>query len=114
MKPILKSVVILLAYALAAQMQAMLRHVDAYRGLYRAFPFYVPETFKVLLAVAVCVVVTRALYGKGDHFLMKRRITAGLLFGVVATLPMLVMLAATRSVQVRDPIAVSFLAAWFP
>jgi membrane protease YdiL (CAAX protease family) len=110
----MKSALILLAYATAVWMQSLLRPFDAYRNLYRIFPYYVPETLKALLAVGVCVVVARALYGRGDHFLMRRGFRRGLLFGVATSSPMLLAFALTRGVHIQDAIGVSFLAAWYP
>ena len=42
----MKTIAIVLTYTLAVSMLWILRHSDAYRSLYRQFPFYVPETFK--------------------------------------------------------------------
>jgi membrane protease YdiL (CAAX protease family) len=110
----MRSVLVLVAYAAAVSMQSLLRRLEVYRSLYRVFPFYVPETFKALLAIMVCVAVTAALYGRGDHFLIRRGFRRGLLFGFTASLPMLLAFAATRRFAFSDPIAVSFLAVWFP
>ncbi len=110
----MKSILILIAYVAAVWMQSILRNFHAYRVLYGMFPYYLPETFKAFLAVGLCVLLARALYGKGDHFLMRQGFSRGLLFGFVASLPMLLAFALTRQIHTKDAIGATFLAVWFP
>src|SRR5688572_13115397 len=99
----MRSAILLSAFAVAASMQSLLRQVPGYRPLYQQFPFYVPESLKAALAVAVCLVIARLLYGRGDHFALRHGAGKGLAFGVLASLPMWIGLSLTRDVAVKDP-----------
>jgi membrane protease YdiL (CAAX protease family) len=110
----MKSLLILIAYAFFASTQPVLRRFEWYQALYGWFPFYVPETIKVGVGLGVCVAAAAWMYGRGNHFAMRGRFGRGIAFGLVASSPMLVGLALTRSVHVADPLALVFLAALFP
>jgi hypothetical protein len=110
----MRSLLILFAYASFASMQSVFRQFEWYRELYRQFPLYVPETIKVGVGLAVCIAAAMWMYGRGDHFAMRGKFIRGIGFGLIASSPMLVGLALTRSVRVDDTVALLFLAALFP
>lgn len=110
----MRSALVLAVFVCATSMQSFFLQFDWYRGLYRQFPFYVPETIKVSVGVILCCAVAAWLYGRGDHFALRTKSARGLLFGLVASSPLLIGFALTRSVQIADPFAVLFLAALFP
>jgi uncharacterized protein len=110
----MRSLLILFAYASFASMQSVFRQFEWYRELYRQFPFYVPETIKVGVGLAVCIAAAIWMYGRGDHFAVRGKFIRGVAFGLIASSPMLVGLALTRSVRIDDTVALLFLAALFP
>jgi membrane protease YdiL (CAAX protease family) len=110
----MKSVTILIVYAFAAAAQRLFNQFEWYRALYQVFPFFVPESIKVGAGVIACVAVARWLYGRGDHFALQRGFSGGLVFGGIASMPMLVGFALTRSIHIANALSVLFLAALFP
>jgi membrane protease YdiL (CAAX protease family) len=106
--------IVLIVYAVAASMQALLRRVPAYGALYDRFPFYVPETLKATLGVLLCLAAAVVLYGWRDHFALRRGALRGLGFGLLASSPLLIGLATTRGMHMADPVALFFLAVFFP
>ena len=109
-----KSIVILVAYALALFMQSVLRRFDWYAALYHVYPFYVPETIKSVLGIVLCAAVSLVIYKRVDNFGFAGRLPLAIGFGFVCSLPMVVGLAATRSVGVVHAVPVVFLAGLFP
>ncbi|HEX9986137.1 MAG TPA: CPBP family intramembrane glutamic endopeptidase [Thermoanaerobaculia bacterium] len=109
-----RSFVILAVYAAATFMQAVLLRLGAYRELYSAFPFYVPELIKALVGVGICAVTGVILYREADLFRLRRGLLRAVAFGFVAASPMLVGFAVTRSIHVPDVAATVFLSAIFP
>jgi membrane protease YdiL (CAAX protease family) len=105
---------ILAVYGAATFMQSMLLLSPSYRRLYEGLPFYVPESIKAALAVAVCVAAATSLYGRGDHFRLRHGALRGVAFGFAAASPMLIGLWFTRTIAVPDVTATIFLAAIFP
>ena|GEM_PF-1183015 len=110
------SVVVLVTLGVCVIMQRILSYFTFYRGLYKAFPFYVPESLKNGLEVAVCVAALLAL---GERHLRRglfvdRRVVRGLLFGVACTLPMFAGFVMTRHSDVRDLPALFYLAFFSP
>jgi membrane protease YdiL (CAAX protease family) len=112
----LMTVVALVALAVTGWMQSILVLAPAYRHLYRLYPYYVPETFKNLCEVAVCIAVLLALRQRplARALALDRRLPHALLFALVASLPTLIGFAVTRSVHVTDWISVAYLAWWSP
>ena len=110
----MRPAIILVAYGVAMRMQWLLTRIPAYRHLYRNFPFYVPESIKELLAVLICAVTAVVLFGRGDHFALRRGALRALVFGFVCTLPMSIGFALTRTVRVEHPLFLLFLGVLFP
>jgi membrane protease YdiL (CAAX protease family) len=110
----MRSVVILVSYALAANAQAAFRRFEWYRDLYRQFDFYVPESIKTTAGLAICLIVALAIYGRGDHFGLNGRRRRELVWGAAASTPLLLGLLATRGAAVSRPISLLFLAILFP
>ena len=102
-------------------MQRILWSFAFYRELYKTFPFYVPESLKNALEVAVCIAALLALGERrlgrslfARSFLVDRRVAGGLLFGLASTLPMLAGFALTRRSDVHDVGALFYLAFFSP
>ena len=110
------TIVTLAALAVTGWMQSILLLAPAYRHLYRLYPYYVPETLKNLCELVVCVVVLLALRQRPltRALALDRRLPQALLFALVASLPTLVGLAATRSIHVTGWISVAYLGWWSP
>lgn len=98
--------------------QDWLVRFPAYRHLYRAHPFYVPEGIKTSLQIVLCMVAVAVSLGKnfGSTFAelgLTRGLRKGLLFGFLATLPFLLGLAVTHRVGKpawRDILYLAFFA----
>src|SRR5687768_5720250 len=81
-------------------LQDLLRLSAYYRALYARFPFYVPESGKSLLQIAVCIAAVRILWVRNairaaSELGLTSSVRQGVLFGVVAASPMYVGLALT-------------------
>jgi uncharacterized protein len=111
-----RSIVILAVLGLSMVMQRILWTLGFYHALYKAFPFYVPETLKNLLEIGVCLAALLALGERrlGRALAVDRTWPRALAFGVVCTLPMLVGFALARGSNVKDGLAVVYLAFWSP
>ena len=98
----------------------ILARFPAYRGLYKHHAFYVPESIDklegvLLCAVAVCLLRRVSWKGVAREFGLATSPLPGLAFGLVASLPMLVGFALTRTVNPHmQPLNVIFLAVFSP
>jgi hypothetical protein len=111
-----RAVVVLGMFAVALLMYRMLSLIPLYRELHRATPFYVAESIKSVLEIAVCVVALLAM-GEGSvaaALALDRRVVRALAFGLACTAPMLIGFALTRRSDVRDPLAIGYLAFFAP
>jgi len=112
----LLTLITLAALAIAEWMQAILVLAPAYRHVYRHYPYYVPETFKNLCAVAVCLIT---LYATRQRPLRRalaldRRLLTALLFALAASSPMLIGFGLTRTSAVTDWISLLYLSFFSP
>lgn len=114
-----RAVPALVVLVAATYMQDMLRLVPFYRGLYRQYPFFVPESLKNLAQAGLCMAAICLTHGIGfraalDELRLLRSIPRALAFGVLATLPLVCGLAATRSVGRIQLANLLYLAVWSP
>jgi len=111
-----KAVFVLGTFAVALLMHRLLSFVPLYRELHRALPFYVAESMKNVLEVGVCVVALLLLGERriAGALALDRGGLRGLAFGLACTAPMLIGFALTRRSDVRDPLAVAYLAFFAP
>jgi len=110
------TLVTLLAIVFVACSFRLLSLVPAFHALRAHRPYYVAESLKNVLEVAVCVIallvmrerrILRALAIDG-------RVVRGLAFGLAATWPMLIGFALTNRSDVHDWISVSYLSFFSP
>jgi membrane protease YdiL (CAAX protease family) len=111
-----KAVVVLAAFAATLLTYRVLSLVPLYRELHRALPFYITESFMNLCEIALCIGAFLLL---GERRIARalgidRRILPALAFGIACSAPMLVGFALAHRSDVRDPLAVVFLAFVFP
>ena len=91
-------------------LQDLLRLSAYYRALYARFPFYVPESGKSLLQIAVCIAAVRILWVRNairaaSELGLTSSVRQGVLFGVVAASPMYVGLALTTPLPAESNLA---------
>lgn len=107
--------VVVLTLAAALNLQLALRQLDFYRGLYKQFPFYVPETLKSALQILLCIVALYIAHGARhtdpprDLGLTRRPLPA-LLFGLIVSAPMLLGLALVQPLPSALPASIVYLA----
>jgi len=111
-----KAVVVLAAFAATLLTYRVLSLVPLYRELHRALPAYVTESFMNLCEVALCIAALLLLGERriGRALGIDRRILPALAFGIACSAPMLLGFALAHRSDVRDPLAVVFLAIVFP
>ena len=90
-----------------------------YRGLYRVFPFFVPETLKNLLEIGLCLAALRWLRGaRGSDAERELGLRAPILpalgLAIAATSPMLVGFALTRASSGLSVPAIVYLTLFAP
>ena len=111
-----RSLAVLGAFGVTLLMHRLLSLVPLYRELHSAWPSYITESFKNLCEIGVCLAVLLAL---GERHIARalaldRRIGKALVFGLACSAPMLIGFAIAHRSDVRDPVAVLFLAFLFP
>lgn len=113
-------VVTLVMFALISRVQYFLVRIPWYRHLYDHHPFFVPETLKSVLEIALAVVTVALLHRLAARETLREvgvRRPSGRMIGlmIVASLPMWIVFAATSSVA-RDfaPLAAAYLAGLSP
>ena len=114
------TLLVVAVFAVAARLQAVLVLVPAYRDLYDRHRFFVPETLKSLLEIALValavVLVHRLRLGAAARELGFRRPVAWpLVMALLATLPMAVVFFFTAGVRPELPAAeIAYLALLSP
>src|ERR1051326_3535843 len=111
-----RAVVVLGTFAVVMLMHRLLWLVPFYRELHEALPFYVAESMKSVLQVAVCIVALLLLGERrvAGALALDRGALRGLAFGLACSAPMLIGFALTRGSNVHDPFAVAYLAFFSP
>src|ERR1051326_4911672 len=100
-----RAVVVLGTFAVVMLMHRLLWLVPFYRELHEALPFYVAESMKSVLQVAVCIVALLLLGERrvAGALALDRGALRGLAFGLACSAPMLIGFARTRGSFVPDP-----------
>ena len=98
---VLSSVLVLAVLYFLYDAQAWLVRFPAYRYLYRAHPFYIPEGIKTSLQIVLCLAAVALSLGKSfrktfAELGLDRGFRKGLLFGFLATTPFFIGLAITH------------------
>lgn len=120
MKRFAHAVLVLAVFAVAARMQGLAVHVPGYRELYDRFPFYVPEGLRSLAEILLVFVVVAAMHRLGPGGALRelgvlRRPFRGLVFAMLAALPLWAVFAATMPLASDlDHWAVAYLAGLSP
>lgn len=119
-KHLAHAVLILAVFAVAARMQSVAARIPGYRELYDRFPFYVPEGLRSLAEIALVVLVAAAVHRLGPGGVLREigllhRPFRGLVFAMLAALPLWAVFAATMPLASGiDPWAVAYLAGLSP
>lgn len=119
-KRLAQAVLVLAFFAVAARMQTVAALVPGYRELYDRFPFHVPEGLRSLAEIGLVALVVAVLRGLGPAGTLRelgllRRPFRGIVFALVAALPLWTVFAATMPLASGlDPWAVVYLAGLSP
>jgi len=115
-----RAVLVLAVFALVTWLHELVLRVPAYRALYDANPFYVPEGFRsaveILLVVLAVILLRRVGLPEALRELgFLRRPWPGLIFAMVACLPLWAVFSLTMPMaRELDPWAVLYLAGLSP
>ncbi|MGD2115479.1 MAG: CPBP family intramembrane metalloprotease, partial [Acidobacteriota bacterium] len=119
-RAISRPLLILAVFWIASRMQEVAVRVPGYAELYERHPFWVPEGLRSLAEIALVVIAVAALHRIGvpgalRELGFRRRPWPGLVFGMVAALPMWAVFSLTMPVAGEvDPWAVVYLAGLSP
>ena len=119
-RPLSRALLILAVFWIASRLQEVAVRVPGYRELYESHPFYLPEGLRSLAEIALVVVAVMALRRLGMTGSLRelgalRRPWPGLVFGMLAALPMWAVFAVTMPVaRDLDLWAVVYLAGLSP
>jgi membrane protease YdiL (CAAX protease family) len=105
----------LLVLAAASVMHRLLWYLPAYVKLHGVHPFYVAESIKNLCEIGVCCVALVVMRERIMRALgLDRRIVRAFAFALAASSPMLLGFAIARQTDVKDWLAVAYLAFFSP
>jgi uncharacterized protein len=118
-RKLIYSVVVLLVVYFLFNLQDTVRHVAAYRQLYKQHAFYVPEAIKTSFQIILCFAAVALALKKRFREIcaelrLERGFSGGLLFGFLATLPFLVGLALTHRIGELSWLNLFYLAFFAP
>jgi membrane protease YdiL (CAAX protease family) len=100
------AIVVLIALTLATYMHEILARLAAYRALHRKYPFYVAESLDKIAEAVLCCLAIYLLYRFGFSAILRElglaaSVLRGISFAILASAPMLVGFALTRSIPPR-------------
>lgn len=100
------ALVVLIALTLVTYMHEILARLAAYRALHRNYPFYVAESLDKIAGAALCCLAIYILYRSGFFAIFRElgfsgSVLRGISLAIVASSPMLVGFALTRSIPPR-------------
>lgn len=98
------AIIALVVFVSGTYAQSVLQYFDFYNALYQKYPFYVPETFKSVLQILLCVGALTFTYRSGvresfKELALDAPVLRAFLFALVASSPMLIGFALTRNID---------------
>lgn len=115
-RPIVDTLLTILAFAVVLCAHRLLWYLPAYRSLHEQRPYYVAESLKNAMEVAVCVAALLLMRRRRilDALAIDGRLPGALLFGLASAWPMLIGFAIANRSHVTDWISVGYLAFFSP